>query len=171
MSSKQRLTLVLAGLSFALWLGLRERPAEERSEARVSRALESGASFTRTSVSKRSARVERTDRLTQVAPREHETAHPTDGERARLQYELQLVGALNDALDCGDAHHLRTLVELHRRHDPRDLERMQEGYTRLADCLEFKGEAAREAGARFYEQARASTLRRFVRRICLEQGS
>lgn len=99
-----------------------------------------------------------------------ETPHPLDGERARIQHELQLIGALNDALDRGDAAHMRTLLALYREHDSNDVERLQEGYAVVADCLEKPGEASRRAAQAFYDEARASTLRRYVRRSCLERA-
>lgn len=97
-----------------------------------------------------------------------ESPHPLDGERAVLQRELQLIGALNDALDLRDVRRMRELIESYRALDPDDVNAMQEGYERLADCLEFPGEGAREEAKIYYDAQRASTLRRFVRRVCLE---
>jgi hypothetical protein len=98
--------------------------------------------------------------------------HPFTPEREALQQELRLVGALQDALDLQDVPALRTLVERYRAHVPGDENKLAEGYARLADCLDSAVQdpgAAREAAAAYYENERASTLRRYIRRYCLER--
>ena len=105
------------------------------------------------------------------APTEHahgEHPHPITPEHRRLQLELQLVAAMNDALDRRDGPALRGLVETYRAHDPGDEHGLQAGYTHLADCLEHPGEVASAAARDYYERERASTLRRYIRRTCLE---
>jgi hypothetical protein len=95
-------------------------------------------------------------------------AHPIDAERMQLQRELQLIGALNDAFDLQDVSSMRRLIEQYRATQPDDVHRLQEGYERLADCLASPGEASRAKAQRYYDEARASTLRRYIRRACLE---
>ena len=98
--------------------------------------------------------------------------HPFTPEREALQQELRLVGALQDALDLQDVPALRSLVERYRAHVPGDENKLAEGYARLADCLDSEVQdpgAARDAAATYYENERASTLRRYIRRYCLER--
>lgn len=87
-----------------------------------------------------------------------------------MQHELRLVGALQDALDLSDAAELRRLVSLYRAHVPSDDNALAEGYARLADCLEAGGrdKNVRTAAAAYYARERASTLRRYIRRVCLD---
>jgi hypothetical protein len=105
--------------------------------------------------------------------REGARSHPLDDQRARLQHELQLVGALDDALDSLDTVRMRQLIEVYRSDHPAEPNGMREGYERLLECIEAPGEQARERALRYYERSRASTLRRYVRRHCFEseQGS
>jgi hypothetical protein len=86
------------------------------------------------------------------------------------------VGALNDALDLGDATALRTLVARYDAVQPEDPQRLAEGYERVADCLEAMTQtrpgaaraSVRANAQRYYDDAPASSLRRYVRRFCLE---
>lgn len=97
--------------------------------------------------------------------------HPITLEHEALQQELRLVGALQDALDLHDVPALRALVERYRAHVPGDENKLGEGYARLADCLDDRvldQAAARAAAASYYQNERASTLRRYIRRYCLE---
>ena len=95
-------------------------------------------------------------------------AHPITAEHVRLQTELQLIGALNDAVDLHDIGAMRRLIDKYREHDASDEHRLQAGYERIADCLQYPGTASRESAQRYYDQERASTLRRYVRRACFE---
>jgi len=102
--------------------------------------------------------------------------HPFTSEREALQQELRIVGALQDALDLEDVPTLRELIDRYRAHVPGDENKLAEGYARLADCLEVDHEQreqdhnlVRAAALAYYENERASTLRRYIRRICLER--
>ena len=102
--------------------------------------------------------------------------HPFTPEREALQQELRLVGALQDALDLEDVPALRTLIDRYRAHVPADENKLAEGYARLADCLEVdhdqrdnEHDSVRAAALAYYDNERASTLRRYIRRICLER--
>lgn len=95
-------------------------------------------------------------------------AHPAADERELIQHEVALVGALNDALDLRDASRMRRLLEDYRAYHPTDDNQLQEGYERIADCLDSLDDESRAAAQTYYDDARASTLRRFVRRICLD---
>ena len=101
--------------------------------------------------------------------------HPITPEHEALRAELQLVAALNDALDLGDASGMRALIARYDAIAPEDPLRLAEGYERLADCLEARDPAGR-ANARanaqhYYDDARGSSLRRYVRRLCLETSA
>ncbi len=94
--------------------------------------------------------------------------HPITAEHVRIQRELQLVQQLNDALDLRDAAQLRSLVAEYARHVPGDPNALAAGYERIADCLERPGRDTRELAREYYTRERASTLRRYVRRVCFD---
>ena len=102
--------------------------------------------------------------------------HPFTPEHEALQQELRIIGALQDALDLEDVPAMRQLIERYRAHVPGDENKLAEGYARLADCLEVdhaqrdhEAGSVRAAALAYYENERASTLRRYIRRICLER--
>ena len=101
--------------------------------------------------------------------------HPITAQHQSLRAQQQLVAALNDALDLRDAQGMRSLIERYDALSPDDPLRLAEGYERVADCIEADDPAdrasARENAQRYYDHARASSLRRYVRRVCLEPGS
>ena len=94
--------------------------------------------------------------------------HPITQEHETIQHQLQLVAALNDAFDRHDISSLRRLIERYREADPQDEHALRAGYERLADCLQYPGEASRASAQAYYDTERASTLRRYIRRACLE---
>jgi hypothetical protein len=110
-----------------------------------------------------------------LGPDGPEPPHPITPQHEALREQQQLVGALNDALDQRDAVGLRALIERYDAVAPEDPQRLSEGYERVADCLDAPDPArrasARANGQRYYDDARASSLRRYVRRLCLEPGA
>jgi hypothetical protein len=106
-------------------------------------------------------------RATAAEAEEH--PHPITAEHRRLQRELQLVAAMNDALDRQDASALRGLIERYAQHDPQDAQGLQQGYRQLADCLERSDSDTEQAAQAYYDTERASVLRRYIRRTCLER--
>ncbi|HKU41256.1 MAG TPA: hypothetical protein VJR89_24000 [Polyangiales bacterium] len=94
--------------------------------------------------------------------------HPLTPEREHLQQELRLVAALNDAMDLGEATRMRELIERYRAHDPRDQQGLQAGYSVIAACLSSRDAETRARAQAYYDRERASVLRRYVRRHCLE---
>ncbi|WP_433937337.1 hypothetical protein AB3662_22150 [Sorangium cellulosum] len=96
--------------------------------------------------------------------------HPITPRHLEIQHENGLVALLNDAMSARNGARMRELVNEYRRTHPGDVSRLQEGYGIIADCLEAPGEASRAAAEGYYAQRRASTVRRFVRTICLEGG-
>jgi hypothetical protein len=95
--------------------------------------------------------------------------HPHTPIHDRIYRENTLYGQLNGAMDVKDVQGMRRLLAEYRDEYPEDAHFLQEGYTVIADCLERPGdEAARTAGERYWHERRASILRRYVRRHCLE---
>jgi len=97
--------------------------------------------------------------------------HPITAEHLRIQAENQLIQKLNDAMAVRDVRAMRALLGEYEKLDPRDIEATQAGYAVIADCVESPGEASLAAARDFYATQRHSALRRFVRRICFENGN
>lgn len=97
--------------------------------------------------------------------------HPITPQHRRIFRENALVSGLHDALDALDAVALRRLLREYRDEYPEDEQQLQRGFELLAECLEHRDSADVRAQARAYwETERASTLRRHVRRVCLEHA-
>ncbi|WP_437593563.1 hypothetical protein [Sorangium sp. So ce1000] len=96
--------------------------------------------------------------------------HPITPRHIEIQHENGLIAMLNDAMSARNGARMRELVHEYRRTHPRDTNQLQDGYEVIADCLEAPGEASRAAAEGYYAEHRASTVRRFVRTICLEGG-
>jgi hypothetical protein len=96
--------------------------------------------------------------------------HPITAEHVRIQRELALIQQLNDALDLRDAAHLRALIAEYVQHVPDDPNALAAGYERIADCLEHPDAATRDRAREYYLRERASTLRRYVRRVCFDDA-
>ncbi|MGK4008224.1 hypothetical protein WMF31_36740 [Sorangium sp. So ce1036] len=94
--------------------------------------------------------------------------HPITPRHLEIQHENGLIALLNDAMSARDGARMRELTREYRRTHPEDPSRLQGGYEVIADCLEAPGEESRAAAERYYAERRASTVRRFVRTICLE---
>ncbi|XXT25108.1 hypothetical protein WME94_26595 [Sorangium sp. So ce429] len=96
--------------------------------------------------------------------------HPITPRHREIQHENGIIGLLNDAMSARNGARMRELVREYRRAHPGDPSQLADGYEVIAACLEAPGEASRAAAAGYYAERRASTVRRFVRRICLEGG-
>ncbi|WP_438030720.1 hypothetical protein [Sorangium sp. So ce233] len=96
--------------------------------------------------------------------------HPITPRHLEIQRDNGLLALLNDAMSARNGARMRELLNEARRTHPGDASRLQDGYAIIADCLEAPGEASRAAAEGYYAQRRASTVRRFVRTICLEGG-
>lgn len=106
--------------------------------------------------------------------REHELdstghPHPITPRHRRIFEENNRLGAMDGAMDQGDFAALRRMNARYREDYPEDDHDLQEGYAVIADCLEQRTPQTIEAGRRFWQTHRASTLRRHVRRHCLEE--
>jgi hypothetical protein len=95
--------------------------------------------------------------------------HPITAAHHRIYRENNLLHALNGALDVKDAAGMRRLLERYREDYPEDASQLQEGYALIADCLEQPDAATVERAQAYYASETASTLRRYVRRHCLER--
>ncbi|WP_437563297.1 hypothetical protein [Sorangium sp. So ce542] len=96
--------------------------------------------------------------------------HPITPRHLEMQHENGLIALLNDAMSARNGARMRELVHEYRRTHPGDPSRLQDGYEIIAGCLEAPGEESRAAAEGYYAEHRASTVRRFVRAICLEGG-
>lgn len=94
--------------------------------------------------------------------------HPITAQHLHIQHENQLIQAMNDAMDLKDPGELRRVLAMYRSSHPEDAHALQRGYEVIADCLEYPSAQARSAGERYMEEERASTLRRMVRRHCVQ---
>jgi hypothetical protein len=95
--------------------------------------------------------------------------HPITPQHERIFRENNLVGALNHAMDRRDAARLRELNAQYRQEYPEDAQVLQEGYELIADCIERPTQSTEQAGRRFWQEQRASSLRRYVRRHCFTE--
>jgi len=96
--------------------------------------------------------------------------HPITVQHERIFTENRLIGALNGAVDVGDAAGLRKLLDRYRVAYPEDGQDLQAGYAAIADCLDRPGVETRAAAQRWSDEHHGSTVRRFVRRICRLDG-
>lgn len=96
--------------------------------------------------------------------------HPITPRHLEIQHENGLIALLHDAMSARNGARMRELVHEYRRAHPGDPSQLADGYEVIAACLETPGEESRAAAAGYYAERRASTVRRFVRRICLEGG-
>jgi hypothetical protein len=95
--------------------------------------------------------------------------HPITPQHERIYRENQLTFSLDGAVDVEDAKGIRRLLATYRQEFPEDSLVLQQGYEIIADCLERPGIATRTVAQSFYDTEFASTLRRHVRRHCLEK--
>jgi hypothetical protein len=94
--------------------------------------------------------------------------HPISAAHRRIFDENNLIGRLNAAMDMGDVGELRRLLEQYRAQYPEDEHELQQPYALIADCQEHLTDQARERARRYWNEHRSSTLRRYLRRHCLE---
>ena len=95
--------------------------------------------------------------------------HPITPQHQRIYRENELTFSLDGAVDVEDVAGIRRLLAIYRQEFPEDSLVLQQGYEIIANCLERPGAATRAVAQRFYDTEIASTLRRHVRRHCLEK--
>ena len=94
-------------------------------------------------------------------------SHPLTPRHARIYREINLIGAMEGAMDVRDGRGLRHLLQQYQSEFPEDPNQLQEGYGIIANCLEHPSPEATAAGQQYYDRERGSTLRRFVARYCM----
>jgi hypothetical protein len=94
--------------------------------------------------------------------------HPHTPAHERIYRENLLLGQLSGAMDQQDLDGLRHLLRQYREEFPEDAHRLQDGYALIADCLEASSPATRARAEGYWREQRGSTLRRYVRRHCLD---
>lgn len=92
--------------------------------------------------------------------------HPQSDEHQDLYRENTQSFDVLGAIDIQDVEGLRSLYAEYQLNDPMNI-MMMEGVRVIADCLEDKSEASKYAGQVYYDNNKASRLRRYVRRYCL----
>ena len=101
-------------------------------------------------------------------PEELRKPHAITPQHQRIFEENTRIASMNYAMDTGDFATLRRLNSERRKDYPEDADVLKEGYDLIADCLEQRTPRAVSAARRFWQAERASSLRRYVRRHCLE---
>lgn len=101
-------------------------------------------------------------------PEPRRPSHPITPAHQRIFRENNLIGRLNAAMDLEDFTELKRLNAEYREAYPEDAHQLQEAYDLIASCQEQRTEATQRAAGRFWSVHRASTLRRYLRRYCLE---
>jgi hypothetical protein len=94
--------------------------------------------------------------------------HPFTPEHKRIYAMNALNQRLDDLMSFRKAKEMREALAEYKKLDPEDVDKMQAGYTIIADCIEYPGDRSLAAARYFYDTERHSTLRRFVRRVCFE---
>lgn len=156
----------------ALWLFDSRKPdatsaVEAAADKKTPESEGDGTPRARTTPAPPSSTVPRARAHDEHAGHDHDRhPHPITPEHVRIQNDNQMLGALNDATDLKDPARLRQLVEAWKAKHHDDPEKYAEAYTVIADCLEFPGDESRAKARRFYDENRASTLRRYIRRHC-----
>lgn len=180
MMRRWTIVLVVAGAAAAAWIGRKPEVRRDERAPVVARTQPPEVSqpvpapyrwraVARSPVSEkpRLAQKEAAEREAERPP-----SHPWTEKHRAIQHELELLRRLDDAYDRQDLTAMRSLLDTYREHHVDDVHALQAGYAVLADCLDPSraGDPSTFARARaYYDDARASTLRRFVRRSCLER--
>jgi hypothetical protein len=94
--------------------------------------------------------------------------HPITPKHESIFRENAILGSLNGAMDVGDVDAMREMNRKYKIEFPQ-AGTLQEGYDIIADCIEQRSTQRRDRAESYYEEKRASTLRRYVRRYCFKQ--
>jgi hypothetical protein len=97
--------------------------------------------------------------------------HPITPDHLRLYRDADLLRAADAAIRAGRFDDARGLLAQHRRELSGMSAREEEGLLLLADCAERRSAHSVARVQRFYDEHTDSTLRRRLRRGCLEAGS
>jgi hypothetical protein len=94
--------------------------------------------------------------------------HPITLDHMRLYRDVDLLRSADSAIRAGRYDDARALVAQHHRELPGMSALEEEGLLLLADCAERPSAANVARVRRFYDEHTDSTLRRRLRRACLE---
>lgn len=101
----------------------------------------------------------------------HPPSHPIDAQRQRIYRENNFHAAMMSAMNQSDVPGLRALVAEYRSAYPEDEFQLQEGYSLVANCLDQLTAERQEQARHYWRTNRSSTVRRFIRRYCLERSA
>jgi hypothetical protein len=96
--------------------------------------------------------------------------HPITPDHLRLYRDADLLRAADAAIRAGRFDDARELLAQHHRELNGMSAREEEGLLLLADCAERRSAHSVARVQRFYDEHTDSTLRRRLRRACLEAG-
>jgi hypothetical protein len=96
--------------------------------------------------------------------------HPITPERLRMEEQHQLFDQVAAAIQALQFDRARALLHEHQERfsDAEAWTDLHEAWRVIADCLEYPGPQSKARGLRFVDQERGSSMRRRVRRACLE---
>ncbi len=174
MSHRRSVAALLAlALLFAAALALNLRGAESAPSA----AQKSGAVRVKTGSATRAPLPSRAEFLrmlaatqpeAQPARDDHDHPHPITRDHERLYRDVDLLREADDAIKAGDYDRARALLAQHHRELGGMSAVEEEGLWLLADCAEHGRAEDVERVRSFYEEHTESTVRRRLRRACLE---
>jgi hypothetical protein len=93
--------------------------------------------------------------------------HPITEEHLDLFEENEIFGEVLGALDVQDLEGLKELSPKYRLHSPEKYV-LQNGLDLIINCMSNKTASAIYSAQSYYDTEKASRLRRYVRRFCLE---
>jgi hypothetical protein len=96
--------------------------------------------------------------------------HPISHEHLRQFRNADLLHAADAALGAGDIEEARAILASHHLEMPALSQVEEEALWLLADCVEDPSAERMARVQQFYDDHPASTLRRRLRRLCLETG-
>jgi hypothetical protein len=109
-------------------------------------------------------------RTIRQAPAATVEPHPITPERLRLEQQHHLFDEVEAAVQARQFDRARSLLREHQARipDPEAWTDVREAWQTIADCLERRDAQAKARGQRFVDEERGSSMRRRVRRACLE---
>jgi hypothetical protein len=180
MTQRRRMAILLLSgalaLAAALWLTPEAR--EPRSSSRASRAREAGESMRAPAKAPLPSQADFLRMLVAAQAEQHEQAkaldrehpHPITRDHERLYRDVDLLHAADEAIQAGAFDRARALLTEHHRELAGMSAVEEEGLWLLADCAEHTSAENVERVRSFYEEHTDSTVRRRLRRACLERA-
>jgi hypothetical protein len=174
-----RLALGVSVAAALLWLSL----ARPRPSAGLERAPDDAADVGAAHAARpdaHSAQRAFLEALAQTARQEAEAAaeteplpptavpHPISAEHQRLYRDVDLLDAADDAIRAQRFEEARALLAQHHRELPGMSTLEEEGLLLLTDCVEQRSPENLARVQSYYDRYSASTVRRRLRRACLE---